>query len=313
MGPTACGKTKVAVELVQEGPFEIISVDSALVYRGLDIGAGKPNSATLAIAPHRLINLRDLKEPYSAADFRTDAIAAITDIQSKGKIPLLVGGTMLYFKALRDGLAELPIASPEVRQRIADMAAADGWLAVHKRLMEVDPVAAARIRPTDSQRLQRALEVYEVTGVPLTEHHANQSAQQTDPLPCNLHFIGMVPEDRRRLHEVIGTRFRQMLSDGLLDEVSGLRARGDLEPNLPALRSVGYRQVWNYLDGLCSYDDMVAAGIAATRQLAKRQLTWMRTWKGLSELVCRLQAKKDDDANIVKNHLKTLGSSTNYW
>lgn len=312
MGPTACGKTKVAVELVQEGPFEIISVDSALVYRGLDIGAGKPDAATLARAPHRLIDIRDPSEPYSAADFRADAIREITDIQSKGRIPLLVGGTMLYFKALRDGLAEMPPADPAVRQRILDLAAAEGWPAVHARLAAVDPVSAARIHPTDPQRLQRALEVYEVSGVPLSQHHATQKKQNGD-LPCSLIFVGMIPADRGRLHQLIADRFHQMLAAGLVEEVRKLRQRGDLDVDLPAIRSVGYRQVWNYLDGGCSYEEMVAAAIAATRQLAKRQLTWMRSWDGLSPLVCSLQGDQGDDANIVKNHLKTLGIITNYW
>jgi tRNA dimethylallyltransferase len=313
MGPTACGKTKAAVELAREGPFDIVSVDSALVYRGLDIGAGKPDAATLAKAPHRLIDLRDPSEPYSAADFRADALREIAAIHAKGRIPLLVGGTMLYFKALRDGLAALPSAEPEVRQRILDLAAAEGWPAVHARLALVDPIAAARIHPTDPQRLQRALEVYEITGVPLSAHHASQDRAQAADLPCALYFIGMIPEDRARLHELIALRFHQMLADGLVEEVRGLRGRGDLDPNLPALRSVGYRQVWNYLEGACSYEEMIATAIAATRQLAKRQLTWLRSWPDLTEVICKLQDRSVEDANIVKNHLKTLGPITNYW
>jgi len=311
MGPTACGKTKAAVELVQEGPFEIVSVDSALVYRGLDIGAGKPDAETLARAPHRLIDIRDPSEPYSAADFRADAIEAIREIHAKGKVPLLVGGTMLYFKALRDGLAEMPTASPELRQRILDWAKFEGWPAIHARLAEVDPVSAARIHPTDPQRLQRALEVYELTGIPLSEHHAVQTA--SNDLPCELYFVGMIPQDRARLHELIAQRFHAMLANGLVEEVEGLRARGDLDPQLPAIRSVGYRQVWNYLDGACSYDEMVFAAVVATRQLAKRQLTWMRSWRDLQHVFCSLQDSSDEDANIVKNHLKTLGAITNYW
>jgi tRNA dimethylallyltransferase len=313
MGPTACGKTKAAVALAQEGPFDIISVDSALVYRGLDIGAGKPDAATLAKAPHRLIDLRDPGEPYSAADFRADALREIADIQAKGRIPLLVGGTMLYFKVLRDGLAALPSAEPDLRQRILEQAAAEGWPAVHARLAAVDPISAARIHPTDPQRLQRALEVYELTGVPLSAHHADQNRGQAADLPCSLHFIGMIPSDRSRLHALIAHRFHQMLTDGLVEEVRGLRARGDLDPNLPALRSVGYRQVWNYLDGRCSYEEMTSTAIAATRQLAKRQLTWLRSWPELAELICSLQDCSFEDANIVKNYLKTLGSITNYW
>ncbi|MDR0779739.1 MAG: tRNA (adenosine(37)-N6)-dimethylallyltransferase MiaA [Pseudomonadales bacterium] len=312
LGPTACGKTQVAVELAQEGPFDIISVDSALVYRGLVIGAGKPDAATLAKAPHRLIDLRDPSEPYSAADFRADALRAIAEIHAQGRIPLLVGGTMLYFKALRDGLATLPSAAPALRQRILDLAQAEGWPAVHERLAAVDPRAAARIRPTDPQRLQRALEVYELTGVPLSAHHAGQQRGQTLDLPCTLHFVGMIPEDRSRLHERIARRFQQMLAHGLVEEVRRLHARGDLDPNLPALRSVGYRQVWQYLEQRCSYDEMVAAAIAATRQLAKRQLTWLRSWPQLTPLRCNLQNDGAEDTNSVKHYLKNLRSITNY-
>jgi tRNA dimethylallyltransferase len=183
---------------------------------------------------------------------------------------------------------------------------------VHARLAAVDPISAARIHPTDPQRLQRALEVYELTKVPLSAHHAGQNREQATDLPCSLHFIGMIPNERARLHALIAQRFHQMLTNGLVDEVRGLRARGDLDPNLPALRSVGYRQVWNYLEGRCSYEEMIATAIAATRQLAKRQLTWLRSWPKLTELFCDLD-QNGHDANIVKNHLKTLGSITNYW
>ncbi|MDR2212121.1 MAG: tRNA (adenosine(37)-N6)-dimethylallyltransferase MiaA, partial [Pseudomonadales bacterium] len=243
-----------------------------------------------------------------------DALCAITDILARGRIPLLVGGTMLYFKALRDGLAALPGAEPVVRQRILALAQAEGWAAVHARLKEVDPISAARIRPSDPQRLQRALEVYEITGVALSAHHAAQAPGQAADLPCTLHFIGMIPADRARLHERIARRFQHMLEAGLLDEVRALRTRGDLHLDLPALRSVGYRQVWNYLDGICSYQEMTAAAIAATRQLAKRQLTWLRGWPQLAPLLCDLPEQGQGDTKIVGDYLKSLSLvTTDRW
>lgn len=307
MGPTACGKTRVAEALVQDLPFEIISVDSALVYRGLDIGSGKPDAATLARAPHRLIDIRDPAHSYSAADFRRDALTAIADIQAKGKTPLLVGGTMLYFKALRDGLADMPAAAPEVRQRIADFAAQHGWPAAHKRLQEVDAAAAARIHPNDPQRLQRALEVYEVSGKSLSELHAYPSGD--NDLPCQLIFLAMLP-DRAALHVQIAKRFMAMLDAGLVDEVRALRARGDLDAAMPALRSVGYRQVWEHLEGHTDYATMIEKALAATRQLAKRQFTWLRSWPDLHALESKLAI---EDANIVKNCLKSLPLAPTYW
>lgn len=309
MGPTACGKTRVAVELAQEFPFDIVSVDSALVYRGLDIGSGKPDAATLAQAPHRLIDIRDPAEPYSAADFRKDALPEMREIVGNGRIPLLVGGTMLYFKALRDGLAPMPSADPEVRARITELAEREGWSAVHKRLQEVDPQAAVRIHPNDPQRLQRALEVYEVSGRALSDFHAEKPAGAAPDLPCNLVFIAMLPE-RAALHEVIARRFHQMLAAGFIDEVSSLRKRGDLDVNMPAIRSVGYRQVWEFLDGKYDYATMVDKGIAATRQLAKRQYTWLRGWRALHEVECTLGI---EDGNIVKNLLKKIRPDATYW
>lgn len=310
MGPTACGKTAAAVQLVQQFPFEIISVDSALVYRGLDIGSGKPDATTLAIAPHRLINIRDPAEPYSASDFRHEALREMRDIVARGKIPLLVGGTMLYFKVLRDGLAELPSASPELRQRLLAQADAEGWMALHRRLQEVDPVAAQRIHPNDPQRLQRALEVYEITGRPLSTLQAEGQTRPLGDLPCELVFLGMLPSDRARLHEQIAIRFHAMLEAGLVDEVVALRARGDLHPDLPSIHSVGYRQVWEYLEGAYDHATMVERGIAATRQLAKRQLTWLRGWEGLHELPCHLAGQ---DVKFVENHLKMLNAAAIYW
>jgi tRNA dimethylallyltransferase len=309
MGPTACGKTRVAVELAQLFPVEIISVDSALVYRGLDIGSGKPDQATQARAPHRLIDIRDPAQAYSAADFRNDALKEMKDILGKGRIPLLVGGTMLYFKALREGLAAMPSADPDVRAKILEMAQSEGWGAVHKRLQEVDPVAAQRIHPNDPQRLQRALEVYEVSGRAMSELHAEKPAGDAPDLPCKLTFLAMLPE-RAALHEVIAQRFHAMLAQGLVDEVSSLRVRGDLTADMPALRSVGYRQVWEYLDEKYDYTTMIEKGIAATRQLAKRQYTWLRSWSNLHALDCTLDV---EDGNIVKNVLKNQLAAANYW
>jgi tRNA dimethylallyltransferase len=301
MGPTACGKTAAAVQLVQQFPLEIISVDSALVYRGLDIGSGKPDAATLALAPHRLIDIRDPAEPYSASDFRRDALHEMRDIVARGRIPLLVGGTMLYFKVLRDGLAELPAATPEVRQRLLARAADEGWPALHRRLQEVDPLAAQRIHPNDPQRLQRALEVFEVTGRPLSLWQAEGTVAPLNDLPCELVFLGMLPVDRARLHAQIAQRFAAMLQAGLVDEVIALRTRKDLHPDLPSIRSVGYRQVWDFLAGNSDYATMVERGIAATRQLAKRQLTWLRGWPDLRELPCRLDGQ---DEKFVEKCLK---------
>jgi tRNA dimethylallyltransferase len=306
MGPTACGKTRAAVELVQNYPCEIISVDSAMIYRGLNIGSGKPDEATLARAPHRLINIRDPAEPYSAAEFRTDAIREIREVLAKGRIPLLVGGTMLYFKVLRDGLASMPAAVPEVRQRILMLAETEGWQAVHARLQQVDPAAAQRIHPNDPQRLQRALEVFEITGKSLTALHSEKPSEGLNELPCELKFVAMLPESRADLHRVIAERFHAMLERGLVDEVANLRARGDLHTDLPALRSVGYRQVWEYLAGQVDHTTMVERGIAATRQLAKRQLTWLRSWPDLATVQCKLGF---EDANNMKNYLNSLMAS----
>ncbi len=278
MGPTAAGKTGLAVELVQRLPMEIINVDSAQIYRGMDIGTGKPDAGTLQQAPHRLIDILDPAERYSAAAFRRDALSEMRDIQEQGRVPLLVGGTMLYFRALRDGLADLPDADPEVRARIDAMAADEGWAAVHRRLRQVDPEAAARIQPTDPQRLQRALEVFELTGRPLSELQRRNGG---DDLPFDLYFLAVQPGDRSVLHEQIARRFRSMLDAGLIDEVQALRQRGDLDESLPSIRSVGYRQVWRYLGGEMNYEAMVERGIIATRQLAKRQMTWLRSWQTL--------------------------------
>lgn len=300
MGPTAAGKTDLAIAMRDYGPFEIISVDSAQVYRDMDIGTGKPDAATLQRAPHRLIDMLDPAERYSAAQFVEDAQKEIADIRGQGRIPLLVGGTMLYFKALRDGLAAMPEADPVVREEIEALAAERGWSAVHEALEQVDPVSASRIHPNDPQRLQRALEVYRVSGRPLSEWHQ----QQTEGTPCGpVCHISVQPRERARLHEKIARRFHGMLDAGLVGEVERLYERGDLNPSLPSVRSVGYRQVWHYLCGEYSYDEMVEKGIIATRQLAKRQVTWLRSWGEVSDF-------DSESAETLGEVLKLLRSAS---
>ena len=291
MGPTAAGKTDLAIELTKVLPCELISVDSALVYRGLDIGTAKPSKALLAEHPHRLIDILDPAEAYSAADFRRDALEAMADITSRGKIPLLVGGTMLYYKALLDGLAQMPAADPQVRADIEQEAARLGWQALHDQLAAVDPVSAARIHPNDPQRLSRALEVYRVSGQSMTAHRERQSAQSTEAaasgrgqLPYTVANLAIAPANRQVLHERIAQRFTQMLEQGFVDEVIALRSRGDLHAGLPSIRAVGYRQVWDHLDGKLTFTEMQERGIIATRQLAKRQFTWLRSWADLQWL-----------------------------
>ncbi len=274
MGPTASGKTDLAKFLIEKFPFEIISVDSAQVYRGMNVGTSKPDKAFLEKVPHRLIDLCDPGEPYSVAQFRVDALQAIEEIYSNGNVPLLVGGTMLYFRALERGLSQLPGADQHVRESLEAQAAQIGWAAMHKRLVAIDSLAAQRIHPNDPQRIQRALEVYEITGVTLTEHYAKQSKQM---FPWSVCKVVVTPGDRAVLRQRIKQRFYEMLELGLVDEVRALYEREDLSAGLPALRSVGYRQVWQYLEGEMSYDDMVEAGITATCQLAKRQMTWLRS------------------------------------
>jgi tRNA dimethylallyltransferase len=274
MGPTASGKTAAALEVARHIPAEIISVDSALVYRGMDIGSAKPSAAERAAVPHHLIDILDPLDAYSVMQFRKDALRLAADIHARGKLPLLVGGTMLYFKALRDGLDALPQADAEVRARLDREAAAIGVPAMHARLAALDPETGARLKPNDSQRVQRALEIIELTGQPMSQLLAR--APKTE-LPFELMPISLEPSDRSVLHERIAARFDVMLADGgLLDEVASLRARGDLHLGLPSMRCVGYRQAWEYLDGACDFEAMRARGIAATRQLAKRQLTWLR-------------------------------------
>ncbi|PSJ38698.1 tRNA (adenosine(37)-N6)-dimethylallyltransferase MiaA [Zobellella taiwanensis] len=280
MGPTASGKTSLAMTLCRELPCELVSVDSALVYRGMDIGTAKPSREELAQAPHRLIDLRDPSQAYSAAEFRRDALAAMAEITAAGRIPLLVGGTMLYFKALLEGLSPLPSADPAVRAAIEAEAAEQGWERLHRQLAAVDPVAAARIHPNDPQRLSRALEVFRISGKTLTE----LTQRKGDPLPYKVLQFAIAPAERAELHRRIAERFRLMLEQGFEQEVRALYRRGDLHPELPSIRCVGYRQMWDYLDGVVGYDEMTERGIAATRQLAKRQLTWLRSWPDLTWL-----------------------------
>ena len=292
MGPTAAGKTDLAIALAEHYPCELVNVDSAQVFRDMDIGTAKPDAATLARAPHRLMSFLDPAESYSVARFRVEALAAMADIIARGRIPLLVGGTMLYFRALLYGIAELPAADAQVRADIEAQAQAEGWASVHASLAAVDPEAAQRIRPTDAQRLQRALEVYRVSGKSMTAWHRQQQTGDhrvagplAADLPCEVVQLAIAPLDRQVLHRRIARRFDAMLAAGLVEEVRALYQRGDLSPQLPALRAVGYRQVWDFLAGELDEADMRERGIIATRQLAKRQLTWLRKWQGLNWLL----------------------------
>lgn len=275
MGPTASGKTAFAMALYDRYPIDIISVDSALIYRGMNIGTAKPTQSELQKYPHKLIDICDPSESYSAANFRSDAISSIENTLNNGRIPLLVGGTMLYFKALIEGLSPLPAANSEIRQQIEEKANKYGWQSIHEELKKVDPVSASRIHPNDPQRLNRALEVYLISGKSLTE----LTQHSGELLPYNIMQFAIMPPDRAELHQRIEQRFLQMLELGFEDEVKRLMERGDLHPNLPSIRCVGYRQMWEYLSGEISYDEMVFKGICATRQLAKRQITWLRGWK----------------------------------
>lgn len=275
MGPTASGKTAYAMALYDKYPIDIISVDSALIYRGMDIGSAKPTKEEQVKYPHKLIDICDPAESYSAANFRHDAIVEIEKSLSNGRTPLLVGGTMLYFKALIEGLSPLPAANSDIRDQIEEKANRLGWQAIHEELKKVDPVSAQRIHRNDPQRLNRALEVYLITGKSLTE----LTKESGDALPYDIMQLAIMPEDRAELHQRIEQRFLQMLDQGFEDEVKKLMQRPDLHLNLPSIRCVGYRQMWEYLNGDTSYDEMVFKGICATRQLAKRQITWLRGWK----------------------------------
>jgi tRNA dimethylallyltransferase len=322
MGPTASGKTDLAIALCQQLPCEIISVDSAMIYRGMDIGTAKPSGEELAQAPHRLIDICDPAETYSAADFRRDALAEMADIAERGRIPLLVGGTMMYFKALLHGMSNLPSASPELRERIEQEAQAHGWEALHRELSEKDPQAAKLIHPNNRQRLMRAIEVLRLTGNPISSYwraeEAGQSAGVEDftystrwqadenaSLPYTVCQFALAPAQRSILHQRIERRFLAMLEAGFLDEVRGLMARGDLTPDMPSMRCVGYRQAWDYLAGHTDYETFVAKGVAATRQLAKRQLTWLRKWQDVQWLTTA-------DISPVLETLKSQGVRTTF-
>lgn len=281
MGPTACGKTDLAVALHDRLPVEVISVDSALVYRDMDIGTAKPDAATLAACPHHLIDLLPPTEGYSAGRFRRDALALMDGITARGRVPLLVGGTMLYFRALKRGLDTLPEADPALRAELEARAARHGWPALHAELARLDPATATRLHATDAQRIQRALEVCLASGQPMSDLLGRVEAT----LPYRLTEIALLPGDRSWLHERIEARFDAMLNQGFLDEVRVLRARHpDLTPDLPAMRCVGYRQAWAHLDGVTDFATFRAQAIVATRQLAKRQITWLRSWEGAARL-----------------------------
>jgi tRNA dimethylallyltransferase len=281
MGPTASGKTALALALTRRFPIEIISVDSALVYRDMDIGTAKPTPEELGECPHHLIGFLDPAEPYSAARFREDALQLMAEITARGRIPLLAGGTMLYFRALEMGLSEMPAADTEIRARLEQEIREQGLNSLHKRLEKIDPESAARIHATDPQRIQRALEVYELTGKPLSEHFRSQAKYE---LPYRLLRLALIPSNRASLHQRIEKRFDDMLKNGFIEEVEKLYGRGDLDPSMPSIRAVGYRQVWGYLAGEYDYETMRHKAVVATRQLAKRQITWLRSTDGLSVL-----------------------------
>ncbi|MDL0432107.1 tRNA (adenosine(37)-N6)-dimethylallyltransferase MiaA [Marinobacter sp. TBZ242] len=324
MGPTASGKTDLAIELCRRLPCEIISVDSAMIYRGMDIGTAKPSREELAQAPHRLIDICDPAETYSAADFRRDALDEMAQITSAGRIPLLVGGTMMYFKALLHGMSDLPSADPDIRQALEQEARERGWGALYQELEQRDPVAAGLIHQNNRQRLVRALEVIRLTGRPISSIWENRSgrenargdengegiedytyftqwqADETPSLPYTVVQLAMAPAERRTLHDRINRRFQVMLDAGFLDEVRALMARGDLHPGLPSMRCVGYRQAWSYLAGDYDYTTMVEKGTAATRQLAKRQLTWLRKWSGLDWLDSENKLMSDTALKIIE-------------
>ncbi len=311
MGPTASGKTDLAVHLCESLPCEIISVDSALIYRGMDIGTAKPEREVLERAPHSLIDIIDAHESYSVARFYQDALSEMACVVARGNIPLLVGGTMMYYRILQNGIASMPEANEQVRRDITQIAELEGWPAVHKILEKVDPEAAERIKPTDPQRLQRALEIYRVTGKTMSQHWREQkhsgrddlsllsernedSAPGLPPAPYSFTNISISPEERSELHRRIALRFSIMLKAGFVEEVEGFYRSGTVTADMPSMRCVGYRQVWDYLDGSLSYDEMKERGVIATRQLAKRQLTWLRSWPNLHQI------QTDDTKKLAK-------------
>jgi len=305
MGPTASGKTAAALAIAQRMPVEIISVDSALVYRGMDIGTAKPTAEELASVPHHLIDIIDPLESYSVMQFREDAIRLVAEIQARGRLPLLVGGTMMYFKGLVDGLDDLPTANAEVRARIDEEAARIGWPGMHARLRELDPVTAGRLAPNDAQRINRALEIIELSGKPMS---ALLALREKTPLPFDLVSIALEPSDRAVLHQRIALRFDQMLGErddqGIVAETANLRARGDLHLGLPSMRCVGYRQSWEYLDGQYDRKQLRENGIVATRQLAKRQLTWLRAMPERIVIDCLAKEATGQVLGVLDKHIR---------
>ena len=282
LGPTASGKSDLAMKLTSHLPVELVSVDSALVYRDMNIGTAKPDAEILRQYPHHLVDIRNPDEVYSAADFRSEVLTLMSAISERGNIPLLVGGTMLYFKVLIEGIASMPAADSAIREKIVREAKTGGWQKVHQRLAEVDPESAARIHPNDPQRLQRALEIWELTGESMTQLHKKQ--QNLVSLPFSVCQLAIIPSDRADLHRMIAARFEQMIKDGFIEEVEHLREKYDLNAELPSIKSVGYRQVWQYLEGEVDRKAMQERAIIATRQLAKRQFTWLRGWSNLKEI-----------------------------
>lgn len=299
MGATATGKTDLALQLADALPVELISVDSALVYKGMNIGTAKPDAATLAAYPHYLIDIKDPSEPYSAAEFSRDAQNAMAAICQRGHIPLLVGGSMLYYKVLTQGMAALPSANPQIRAELNAQAHTSSWQALHQRLQQIDPISAAKIKPNDAQRIQRALEVHRLTGQPLSQLQQQATAP---PLPYTPIYLGIGLQDRKILHQRIAQRLEKMFAAGFIQEVEALYQRGDLHSDLPAIRSVGYRQVWDYLEGRTDAQQMRDKALFASRQLAKRQLTWLRKWQNLHYL----EASTKD---IFAKSLKILNST----
>ena len=282
LGPTASGKSDLAMKLTSHLPVELVSVDSALVYRDMNIGTAKPDAEILRQYLHHLVDIRNPDEVYSAADFRSEVLTLMSAISERGNIPLLVGGTMLYFKVLIEGIASMPAADSAIREKIVREAKTGGWQKVHQRLAEVDPESAARIHPNDPQRLQRALEIWELTGESMTQLHKKQ--QDLVSLPFSVCQLAIIPSDRADLHRIIAARFEQMIKDGFIEEVEHLREKYDLNAELPSIKSVGYRQVWQYLEGEVDRKAMQERAIIATRQLAKRQFTWLRGWSNLKEI-----------------------------
>ena len=282
LGPTASGKSDLAMKLTAHLPVELVSVDSALVYRDMNIGTAKPDAEILRQYPHHLVDIRNPDEVYSAADFRSEVLTLMSAISERGNIPLLVGGTMLYFKVLIEGIASMPAADSAIREKIVREAETGGWQKVHQRLAEVDPESAARIHPNDPQRLQRALEIWELTGESMTQLHKKQ--QNLVSLPFSVCQLAIIPSDRADLHRIIAARFEQMIKDGFIEEVEHLREKYDLNAELPSIKSVGYRQVWQFLEGEVDRKAMQERAIIATRQLAKRQFTWLRGWSNLKEI-----------------------------